>query len=58
MNTEPRSYIKLWVSLISVITLSFLVLGYYGFEIYHMAPPIPNRVVTTDGTVLFSGQDI
>jgi nitric oxide reductase subunit B len=58
MNTEPRSYTKLWVSLITVITLSFLVLGYYGVEIYHMAPPVPTRVVTTDGTVLFTGQDI
>jgi nitric oxide reductase subunit B len=57
-NTEPRSYRKLWLSLISVIALSFLVLGYFGKEIYRQAPPMPNRVVTTDGTVLFSGQDI
>ncbi len=39
-------------------SLSFLVLGYYGSEIYRQAPPMPERVVTTDGTVLFTGQDI
>ena len=40
-NPKPRSYRKLWVSLIAVIGLSFLVLGYYGGEIYRKAPPIP-----------------
>jgi nitric oxide reductase subunit B len=58
MNTKPRSYKKLWLSLISVMALSFLVLGYYGTEIYRQAPPVPKRVVTIDGIVLFSGQDI
>ena len=57
-TTKPRSYRKLWLSLISVIALSFLVLGYYGSEIYRQAPPVPKRVVTADGTVLFTGQDI
>ena len=33
-------------------------LGYYGGEVYRQAPPIPERVVTTDGRVLFTGQDI
>ncbi len=58
MKDQPRSYKKLWLALFSVIALSFLALGYYGREIYHLAPPIPQRVVTTDGTVLFTGQDI
>ena len=57
-NTQPRSYRKLWLSLISVIALSFLVLGYFGSEIYRQAPPVPQRVVTTDGAVLFTAQDI
>jgi nitric oxide reductase subunit B len=57
-DTKPRSYRKLWLSLISVIVLSFLGLGYFGSEIYRQAPPVPKRVVTTDGTVLFTGQDI
>ena len=58
MIEQPRSYRKLWLSLATVITLSFLVLGYYGTEIYRLAPPVPKRVVTTDGKVLFTGQDI
>src|SRR6187551_3802780 len=58
MSTKPQSYRKLWLSLISVITVSLLVLGYFGLEIYRTAPPVPKRVVTIDGTVLFTGQDI
>jgi len=48
----------LWLALGVVIGGSFLVLGYFGREIYRQAPPLPQRVVTTDGTVVFTGQDI
>lgn len=40
------------------MSISFAVLIYYGFQIYQQAPPVPEKVVTTDGEVLFSGQDI
>ena len=33
-------------------------LGYFGREVYRQAPPVPERVVTSDGPVLFTGQDI
>ena len=49
---------KLWIGFITVMTLSFSVLIYFGREIYRQAPPIPVKVITTDGTVLFTGQDI
>ncbi|MFN7116066.1 MAG: nitric-oxide reductase large subunit [Saprospiraceae bacterium] len=49
---------KLWVAFVLVIVISFAILGYFGYEIYQQAPPIPDRVVTTDGTLLFTGQDI
>ncbi|HOI86262.1 MAG TPA: nitric-oxide reductase large subunit [Lentimicrobium sp.] len=49
---------KLWIGFALVVIISFAVLGYYGYEIYQQAPPVPERVVTTDGTVLFTGQDI
>lgn len=49
---------KLWIAFIAVIVISFSVLGYFGREIYRKAPPIPAQVITTDGTVLFTGQDI
>jgi nitric oxide reductase subunit B len=49
---------KLWIGFIAVMTISFAVLIYYGIEIYREAPPIPDKVVLADGTVLFTGQDI
>ncbi|MEX2594290.1 MAG: nitric-oxide reductase large subunit [Anditalea sp.] len=49
---------KLWIAFILVTVISFAVLGYYGYEIYQKAPPLPEQVVTTDGTVVFEGQDI
>ena len=51
-------YGKLWAGLCTVIIGSFLVLGYYGREIYRHAPPVPQRVVTTDGKLLFAKQNI
>jgi Nitric oxide reductase large subunit len=49
---------KLWIGFIAVMVLSFSVLLYFGREIYKQAPPIPVKVVTPDGKVLFTGQDI
>jgi nitric oxide reductase subunit B len=49
---------RLWIVLITMMVVSFAVLGYYGWQIYQQAPPIPKQVVTTDGRVLFTGADI
>src|SRR5262245_6958540 len=49
---------KLWIGLGLVAVLSFSVLGYYGREIYHQSPPIPERVIASDSTIIFSKQDI
>jgi nitric oxide reductase subunit B len=49
---------NLWIGFIAVMVLSFGVLLYYGSEIYRQAPPIPSKVVTESGTILFTGQDI
>jgi nitric oxide reductase subunit B len=57
-NPKPRTYRQLWICLIAVIGLSFLVLGYFGTEIYRLAPPLPKRVVTPEGVVLFTAQNI
>ncbi|MCA8991907.1 MAG: nitric-oxide reductase large subunit [Planctomycetaceae bacterium] len=43
---------RLWILFGLVIFVSFLVLGWIGSRIYQEAPPIPDRVVTTDGTVV------
>ncbi len=37
---------------------SFAVLGYYGTELYRLAPPIPERVVTADGQPVYTRSDI
>lgn len=51
-------YKKLWFGLAFVILGSFAILGYYGWEIYRQAPPLPEHVVTTEGDVVFTGQQI
>lgn len=49
---------RLWTGLAAVFIFSFAILGFYGGEIYHTMPPIPNRVISSTGTVLFTGNDI
>lgn len=49
---------RLWIGFSAVVLISFSVLLFFGREIYRQAPPVPNEVVTTDGTPLFTGQDI
>ena len=51
-------YKKLWAALILVVSASFAVLGYFGWEIYQQAPPVPKEVVTQSGEVLFTLEDI
>jgi len=40
------------------MVLSFLVLGWVGTRIYQEMPPIPDKVVTTDGTLLIDSGEI
>ena len=49
---------NLWIGFIAVMVISFGVLLYYGSEIYRKAPPVPEKVVTESGKILFTGQDI
>lgn len=51
-------YTRLWISFAIVFIVSFAILGYYGGRIYQTMPPIPERVVSTDGTVLYTKNDI
>jgi len=52
------SYRKLWIALGVVIAASFAVLGGVGYKTINSAPPIPDKVVTADGRVLFTGETI
>ncbi|MBC7684580.1 MAG: nitric-oxide reductase large subunit [Bdellovibrionales bacterium] len=49
---------KLWTWLAVICVLSFAVLGWVGREIYLEAPPIPTQVRSTDGTVLFTKDNV
>jgi len=40
------------------ITAAFLVLGFFGREVYRQAPPIPSRVVAPDGSVVMTRESI
>jgi nitric oxide reductase subunit B len=55
MYAARRSYKRLWIAFAFVVIASFAVLGGYGFRIASMAPPIPEKVCTPDGTMLFDG---
>jgi nitric oxide reductase subunit B len=54
MNTSR----KLWLLLGAVLLGTFLLLGFFGREVYRQAPPIPEKVVVTGGTELFTRDDI
>jgi nitric oxide reductase subunit B len=49
---------RLWISFTAVMVISFSVLLFFGRQIYREKPPIPDEVVTTSNTVLFTGSDI
>jgi nitric oxide reductase subunit B len=54
MNSTGRLW--RWLGLICV--LSFGALGYLGWEIYLTAPPIPKAVVSAEGEVLFTEEQV
>ena len=49
---------KLWAGVAVLLIASFAVLLWVCSEIHRQAPPMPEQVVTTDGTVLYTRQDI
>lgn len=49
---------KLWIAFAAVVVISFAVLLYYGVEIYREAPPIPEKIVTQSGEILFTKKDV
>ncbi|SCK14592.1 nitric oxide reductase, NorZ apoprotein [Vogesella sp. LIG4] len=53
-----KSTRRLWGWLAVICLLSFSTLLYIGKEIYVAAPPIPNAVVSSNGRVVFTGEQI
>ncbi len=53
----PRTTKHWWV-FGSTLLVAFLILGFFGREVYRQAPPIPTKVVTQDGAVLMTRDSI
>lgn len=49
---------KLWVGLLTLLTIGFGVLLWMGGEIHRQQPPIPEQVVTESGRTVFTRADI
>ncbi|WP_437191332.1 nitric-oxide reductase large subunit [Planctomicrobium sp. SH527] len=49
---------RLWMAFGAVMVFSFLVLGWIGTRIYQEMPPIPDKVVTTEGQTLIGNGEI
>ena len=49
---------RLWIGFSLVMLVSFMVLGWIGTRIYQEKPPIPSKVVASDGTVLVAEGEI
>src|SRR5512133_706881 len=48
----------LWIGFALVTAICFSVLIFFGHEIYREKPPIPEKVVTESGALLFTSQEI
>ncbi len=49
---------KLWISFAIVFFGSFAVLGWIGTRIYQEMPPIPSRVIDSNGNVMLAEGEI
>ncbi len=49
---------RLWIAFAAVLVISFSVLGWIGTRIYQEMPPIADRVVAPDGSVVIASGDI
>ncbi len=49
---------KLWMGLGALLVVSFTVLLWVGGEIHRVMPPVPEKVATTTGEVVFTRADI
>jgi nitric oxide reductase subunit B len=49
---------RYWLAFALVTTLSFAVLGWVGVRVYREAPPLPERVLTTEGREIVAAGEI
>ncbi|HMI32001.1 MAG TPA: hypothetical protein VK527_09695, partial [Candidatus Limnocylindrales bacterium] len=56
---RPLLISRAWVqAAILVLLFGFFVLGFLALRTYQEQPPIPEKVVGPDGTILFTGADV
>src|SRR5262245_15759865 len=49
---------RLWISFAIILVVSFSILGWIGTRIFQEMPPIPSKVVSTDGAEVIADGDI
>lgn len=49
---------KYWLILLTVLIVTFTILGFYGSEIYRQAPPLFSALKTNDGITVYTKDDI
>ncbi len=49
---------KYWLALVSVLIVTFTILGFFGGEVYKQAPPIYGKLLDSQGNVLYTQTDI
>jgi len=49
---------RLWLALFVALAIAFSILGFAGIDVYREAPPIPNKVITEKGELVFTEDDI
>src|SRR5688572_16642692 len=59
-SDRPRAtgHRRYWLVLVATLIATFSLLGFMGREIYRQAPPIPERIVSESGRLLFTSDDI
>ena len=58
MNALRDPARRAWWALAGALLLAFVLLGFFGREVYRQAPPIPARFATADGAVLATRDDV
>lgn len=53
-----KTYKKYWISLFLILVTTFSIMGFVGIDIYREAPPIPLEIVSEDGKVILTEDDI
>lgn len=49
---------KYWLALISVLVVTFTILGFYGGEVYRQAPPLYGKLTDPQGNIIYTQSDI